>query len=70
MGIIKKDAVKSVLKEFGAGNEARTRDPDLGKVVLYQLSYSRVVKYCRKQGVLYGCFSTAQAKFFKFSLFA
>ncbi len=25
----------------GAGNEARTRDPDLGKVVLYQLSYSR-----------------------------
>ncbi len=28
---------------FGAGNEIRTRDPDLGKVVLYQLSYSRVV---------------------------
>ncbi|CAI8984401.1 hypothetical protein EMIT0P12_80071 [Pseudomonas sp. IT-P12] len=27
--------------EFGAGNETRTRDPDLGKVVLYQLSYSR-----------------------------
>ena len=26
---------------LGAGNEARTRDPDLGKVVLYQLSYSR-----------------------------
>ena len=26
---------------FGAGNEIRTRDPDLGKVVLYQLSYSR-----------------------------
>ena len=26
----------------GAGNETRTRDPDLGKVVLYQLSYSRV----------------------------
>ncbi len=24
-----------------AGNEARTRDPDLGRVVLYQLSYSR-----------------------------
>ena len=23
------------------GNETRTRDPDLGKVVLYQLSYSR-----------------------------
>ena len=27
--------------ETGAGNETRTRDPDLGKVVLYQLSYSR-----------------------------
>jgi hypothetical protein len=27
--------------QFGAGNETRTRDPDLGKVVLYQLSYSR-----------------------------
>jgi hypothetical protein len=25
-----------------AGNGTRTRDPDLGKVVLYQLSYSRV----------------------------
>ncbi len=29
------------MKKFGAGNETRTRDPDLGKVVLYQLSYSR-----------------------------
>ena len=29
-------------KKFGAGNETRTRDPDLGKVVLYQLSYSRL----------------------------
>jgi hypothetical protein len=27
----------------GAGNETRTRDPDLGKVVLYQLSYSRLM---------------------------
>ena len=25
----------------GAENETRTRDPDLGKVVLYQLSYFR-----------------------------
>ncbi len=25
-----------------AGNGTRTRDPNLGKVVLYQLSYSRV----------------------------
>ena len=28
-------------KSKKAGDEARTRDPDLGKVVLYQLSYSR-----------------------------
>ena len=28
---------------FGAEDEARTRDPNLGKVVLYQLSYFRVV---------------------------
>src|ERR1044072_4906316 len=29
---------------IGAGNETRTRDPDLGKVVLYQLSYSRFLE--------------------------
>ena len=29
--------------EFGAGDEARTRDLNLGKVALYQLSYSRLV---------------------------
>lgn len=31
--------VKSM--KFGAGNESRTRDLNLGKVALYQLSYSR-----------------------------
>jgi hypothetical protein len=30
--------------QFGAGNETRTRDPNLGKVVLYQLSYSRLIE--------------------------
>ena len=32
----------------GAGNESRTRDLNLGKVALYQLSYSRwgFVKLC------------------------
>ena len=30
------------LSETGAGNESRTRDLNLGKVALYQLSYSRV----------------------------
>ena len=28
----------------GAGNEVRTRDLNLGKVALYQLSYSRMVR--------------------------
>lgn len=28
----------------GAGNEARTRDLNLGKVALYQLSYSRAAR--------------------------
>ena len=35
------DFIEFLLK-IGAGNETRTRDPDLGKVVLYQLSYSRI----------------------------
>jgi hypothetical protein len=28
---------------YRAGNGTRTRDPNLGKVVLYQLSYSRII---------------------------
>ena len=31
----------SLQRVIGAGNEARTRDLNLGKVALYQLSYSR-----------------------------
>ena len=31
----------NLVRISGAGNETRTRDPNLGKVVLYQLSYSR-----------------------------
>ena len=30
-------------KKKGAENETRTRDPNLGKVVLYQLSYFRLL---------------------------
>ena len=30
---------------FGAEDEARTRDPNLGKVVLYQLSYFRIIPF-------------------------
>jgi hypothetical protein len=33
-----------MIKKIGACNEARTRDLDLGKVALYQLSYTRI--YC------------------------
>ena len=40
--LVKRPFKGQELVEFGAGNETRTRDPDLGKVVLYQLSYSRV----------------------------
>ena len=29
---------------LGAKDEIRTRDPDLGKVVLYQLSYFRMLQ--------------------------
>ena len=32
----------------GAVNEARTRDPQLGKLMLYQLSYYRVIFLRRK----------------------
>src|SRR5688572_6263961 len=39
---------------IGAGNETRTRDPDLGKVVLYQLSYSRFLERVRILGPLPG----------------
>ena len=31
------------MNAFRAKDEIRTRDPDLGKVVLYQLSYFRIV---------------------------
>jgi hypothetical protein len=30
--------------EYGAGDESRTRDLNLGKVTLYQLSYSRIAR--------------------------
>ena len=37
----RRSLLSGVFVKYGAGNETRTRDPDLGKVVLYQLSYSR-----------------------------
>ena len=41
---IKKKPPKWVVFFFRAGKGTRTLDPDLGKVVLYQLSYSRGVR--------------------------
>tara|TARA_R110002126_G_scaffold146224_13_gene292156 strand:- start:5483 stop:5773 length:291 start_codon:yes stop_codon:yes gene_type:complete len=38
----KKPLKSGFLFEFGASNEVRTRDLDLGKVALYQLSYTRI----------------------------
>jgi hypothetical protein len=31
--------------QIGAGNGTRTRDPELGRLALYQLSYSRATKF-------------------------
>ena len=38
----KREASASLFLFIGAGDEARTRDLNLGKVALYQLSYSRI----------------------------
>ena len=35
--------MQDLVLHLGAMNETRTRDPDLGKVVLYQLSYHRMM---------------------------
>src|SRR6202043_2911636 len=32
---------RSKIMTYGAGNGTRTRDPELGRLALYQLSYSR-----------------------------
>ena len=37
-----KKADQLIADPLGAENETRTRDPNLGKVVLYQLSYFRI----------------------------
>ena len=46
---------------FGAEDEARTRDLNLGKVALYQLSYFRMLKnYLKKRAI---CFLIASSDF-------
>ncbi len=42
----KKIRIICMIRMNGAEDETRTRDPDLGKVVLYQLSYFRICKNC------------------------
>lgn len=39
---LSQDKENWTVKKDGAGNEVRTRDNHLGKVALYQLSYSRM----------------------------
>ena len=39
--VLETAALPVELYPYGAENETRTRDPNLGKVVLYQLSYFR-----------------------------
>ena len=51
--------MESHQSKTGAGDEARTRDINLGKVALYQLSYTRdwVLIFGRRTGNVNGCFS-------------
>ena len=53
----------------GAENETRTRDPNLGKVMLYQLSYFRVYPICCLGLQRYALFLNFQTFLQKFSLF-
>ena len=46
----KKDNIALTIEHHqGAENGTRTRDPDLGKVVLYQLSYFRNILPCLEE---------------------
>src|SRR5579871_3328441 len=49
---------------IGAGNESRTRDLNLGKVALYQLSYSREIprSIARKAVSVQACFPSPGSK--------
>ena len=39
-----------VFQEIGAGDEIRTRDPQLGRLMLYQLSYTRPTEKGKGEG--------------------
>ena len=49
----------------GAENETRTRDPNLGKVVLYQLSYFRLVFIANAKVMLFPKLTKLFNDFFK-----
>ena len=53
------------LGQIGAGNEARTRDPDLGKVVLSPTELFPRLLVAKQRGVFYGFISLCQIKFVK-----
>ena len=55
-----------LITKFGAGNETRTRDLYLGKVSLYQLSYSRVKKVCIL--AIFGLVSRLKRMYFHYSV--
>ncbi len=56
----KKGKLLLPFSEFGAGKESRTLDLNLGKVALYQLSYSRVIK--TQIIAVFFCFCKSHAK--------
>ena len=60
----KKEKTDAKASVFGAGDEARTRYLHLGKVALYQMSYTR-----REHGVLYQIIPICQALIFYFPYF-
>ena len=53
--------------DFGAKNGTRTRDPDLGKVVLYQLSYFRI--YCSRNVIASFCECKFNPIFYSMQIF-
>ena len=52
-------------QKIGAGNESRTRDLNLGKVALYQLSYSRFVFAKSKEAAIIATSVFVSSRFVK-----
>ena len=69
LGILEKYSRTNVLLFFWAANETRTRDPDLGKVVLYQLSYCRKLLNHLLERLSDFCQTSAQKRMQKYNKF-